>query len=70
MPQRLQHTMLRSHFELYPEVWNIDYIEKETGIKPEDIKDRLKRMYDEHLIMFVMNPNVGVYALGTLLLGS
>ncbi len=54
--------MSRSHFiKSIRKFWNIDYIEKETGIKPDDIKDRLKRMYDEHLIMFVMNPNVGVY---------
>ena len=58
------YNVAKSFYQVYPEVWNIDYIEKETGIKPDDIKDRLKRMYDEHLIMFVMNPNVGVYGWG------
>ena len=58
------YNVAKSFYQVYPEVWNIDYIEKDTGIKPDDIKDRLKRMYDEHLIMFVMNPNVGVYGWG------
>ena len=58
------YNVAKSFYQVYPEVWNIDYITKETGIKPDDIKDRLKRMYDEHLIMFVMNSNVGVYGWG------
>ena len=33
------YNVAKSFYQVYPEVWNIDYIEKETGIKPEDIKD-------------------------------
>ena len=64
MLQKLQHTMSRSHFIKSIRKFGISIILKRTGIKPDDIKDRLKRMYDEHLIMFVMNPNVGVYGWG------
>lgn len=58
------YNVAKSFYQNYPEVWNIDYIAKETKLKKDDIKKRLKRMYDERLIMFVMNPNVGVYGWG------
>ena len=58
------YNVAKSFYQNYPEVWNIDYIAKETKREKDDIKKRLKRMYDERLIMFVMNPNVGVYGWG------
>ena len=58
------YNVVKSFYQIYPEVWNIDYVAKETGLKEEDIAKRLRRLYDEHLIMFVMNPNVGVYGWG------
>lgn len=58
------YNVVKSFYQVYPDVWNIDYVAKKTGLKPDDIKKRLKKMYDEHLIMFVMNPNVGVYGWG------
>ena len=58
------YNVAKSFYQIYPEVWNIDYVAKKTGLKKDDIAKRLARMYDEHLIMFVMNPNVGVYGWG------
>lgn len=58
------YNVVKSFYQVYPDVWNLDYIAKKTGGKKDDIKKRLKRMYDEHLIMFVMNPNVSVYGWG------
>ncbi len=58
------YNVVKSFYQVYPDVWNIDYVAKATGLKPEDIKKRLKRMYDERILMFVMNPNVGVYGWG------
>lgn len=58
------YNVAKSFYQVYPEVWNIDYIAGKTGLKKDDVKKRLKRMYDERLIMFVMNPNVGVYGWG------
>jgi hypothetical protein len=58
------YNVVKSFYQNYPDVWNLDYVAKKTGLKKDDIAKRLKRMYDEHLIMFVMNPNVGVYGWG------
>ena len=58
------YNVAKSFYQVYPEVWNIDYVCKKIGGDYEDVKKRLKRMYDEHLIMFVMNPNVAVYGWG------
>lgn len=58
------YNVAKSFYQVYPEVWNIDYIAEKTGADREDIKARLQRMYDERLIMFVMNPNVAVYGWG------
>ena len=58
------YNVVKSFYQVYPDVWNVDYVAKKTGLKKDDIRKRLKKMYDEHLIMFVMNPNVGVYGWG------
>lgn len=58
------YNVTKSFYQNYPEVFNLAYISKKTGVAPEEIKTRLKRMYDEHLIMFIMNPAVSVYGWG------
>ena len=58
------YNVAKSFYQNYPEVFNVAYISKKTGISPDEIKKRIKRMYDEHLIMFVMNPAVAVYGWG------
>lgn len=58
------YNVAKSFYQNYPEVFNIPMIAGKTGLEPEEIKRRLKRMYDEHLIMFVMNPAVAVYGWG------
>lgn len=58
------YNVAKSFYQNYPEVFNIAGIAKKTGLDPEDIRKRIKRMYDEHLIMFVMNPAVAVYGWG------
>ncbi|MGI6045853.1 MAG: hypothetical protein ACOYCA_03320 [Eggerthellaceae bacterium] len=63
-PELSAHNTCKSFYQNYPEVFNLKYISKKTGLKPEEIKKRLKRMYDERLIMLVMNPNVAIYGWG------
>lgn len=58
------YNVAKSFYQNYPEVFNLAYISEQTGLAPEEIKKRLKRMYDEHIIMFVMNPAVAVYGWG------
>lgn len=58
------YNIAKSCYQIYPEVFNLNYISKITGVEEEEIKKRIKRMYDEHLIMFVMNPATQVYGWG------
>ena len=58
------YNVAKSFYQNYPEVFNIAHIKAKTGLDEEDIKQRIKHMYDEHLLMFVMNPAVAVYGWG------
>lgn len=58
------YNVAKSFYQNYPEVFNIAMIQEKTDLAAEEITKRLKRMYDEHLIMFVMNPAVAVYGWG------
>ncbi|MEN8077583.1 AsnC family transcriptional regulator [Clostridioides difficile] len=58
------YNVAKSSYQIYPEVFNIDYISEKLEISNEEVVSRLKRMYDEHLIMFVMNPATQVYGWG------
>ena len=54
----------KSFYQVYPEVFNLAYIEKKTGIKKAEIKKRLSRMYRDHEIMLVFNPAVSIMGWG------
>ena len=54
----------KSFYQVYPEVFNLSYVEKATGIKPAEAKKRLKRLYDEKMIMLVKNSCVGIMGFG------
>ena len=58
------YNVAKSFYQNYPEVFNIPFIMEKTHLEAEDIKQRIKRMYDGHLLMFVMNPAVAVYGWG------
>ena len=58
------YNVAKSFYQNYPEVFNIPYVAKKTGLKPEDIKKRLHRLYHDHVVMFVMNPAVSLYGWG------
>ncbi|WP_010165928.1 hypothetical protein [Candidatus Epulonipiscium viviparus] len=58
------YNVAKSFYQSYPEVFNIEYIAAETGIEPEDIKSRITRMYNERIIMLVINPAVATYGWG------
>ena len=54
----------KSFYQVYPEVFNLAQVEKATGIKPAEAKKRLKRLYDEKMIMLVKNSCVGIMGFG------
>ena len=63
-PEFSAYNVTKSFYQNYPEVFNLAYIAKKTGASADEIKKRLKRMYDDHIIMFIMNPAVSVYGWG------
>ena len=54
----------KSFYQIYPEVFNLPYIAADVGLKQEDVKARLKKMYDNRQIMLVKNSCVGVLGFG------
>ncbi|NSW91905.1 MAG: AsnC family transcriptional regulator [Firmicutes bacterium] len=58
------YNVAKSSYQIRPEVFNIEYISRTLGIGKDEIVKRLHRLYDEHLIMFVMNPATQVYGWG------
>ncbi|GAA0182349.1 hypothetical protein SH2C18_47410 [Clostridium sediminicola] len=58
------YNVAKSSYQIHPDVFNMDYLSKTTGLDKKDIIKRMHRLYDEHLIMFVMNPATQVYGWG------
>lgn len=54
----------KSFYQIYPEVFNLPYIAAAVGLKQEDVKARLKKMYDNRQIMLVKNSCVDVLGFG------
>ncbi|TEB05437.1 hypothetical protein Psch_02478 [Pelotomaculum schinkii] len=58
------YNVAKSSYQIHPDVFNMDYLSKAVGLGKNEIVKRLHRLYDEHLIMFVMNPATQVYGWG------
>ena len=56
--------MAKSFYQVYPEVFNLKYINEKTGLSTDEIKARIKKMYEKHEIMLVKNSCVGVLGFG------
>ena len=54
----------KSFYQVYPEVFNLPYVEKVTGIPAAEAKKRIKRLYDEKKIMLVKNSAVSIMGFG------
>ena len=52
--------VVKSFYQNYPEVFNLKYLSEKTKLKEEEIKQRLDRMYHEHLTMFAKNSAVSI----------
>ncbi len=63
-PEFAAYNVAKSFYQNHPEVFNLKYIAEKAGTSVDDVKARIKRMYDEHIIMLVMNPAVAVYGWG------
>ena len=58
------YNVAKSFYQNYPEVFNLDYIASKVKVDREEVRKRLKRLYDERIIMLVYNPAVAVYGWG------
>ncbi len=54
------YNIAKSFYQVHPEVFNLGYVEKVTGIKKEEVAKRLLMMYREHQIVLVFNPAVSI----------
>lgn len=50
------YNIAKSSYQIRPDVFNMKYLTKVLSIDKDEIMKRMKRMYNDHLIMFVMNP--------------
>ncbi len=58
------YNIAKSYYQINPGVFNLSYVANKLGLKEEEISKRISRMYDDRLIMFVMNPATQVYGWG------
>lgn len=63
-PSLSAYNIAKSSYQIRPDVFNMSYLSKETGLRKEEIITRMQRLYKEHLIMYVMNPVVQVMGFG------
>lgn len=63
-PDMSAYNIAKSAYQIRPDVLNLAWLSKQTGIKIEEIKKRLLRMYNEHLIMLVRNSSTQVNGWG------
>lgn len=54
----------KASYQIRPDVFNMDYLTKETGLKKEEIIKRMQRLYDERLIIYVMTPPMQIIGYG------
>lgn len=62
--QMSAYNIAKSCYQIHPEVFNLRYISQTVGINQEEIISRIKRMYNDRLIMLVMNAASQVYGWG------
>lgn len=58
------YNVAKSSYQTRPDVFNLAWVAERVGIAPDEVAQRIRRMYDERLIMYVMNPAVSVYGWG------
>lgn len=58
------YNIAKSSYQIRPEVFNMTYLEKELKLNKKEIISRMQKMYNNRLLMFVMNPATQVYGWG------
>ncbi|MBE9467069.1 MAG: AsnC family transcriptional regulator [Bacteroidetes bacterium] len=63
-PKMSALNITKSSYQIRPEVFNLNWLSEATKVKKEELKKRLLRLYDEHLIILVLNGSVQVEGFG------
>jgi len=63
-PAMSTYNIAKSSYQIRPDVFNMEYLSKSTGMGKKEIIKRMHRMYDERLIMYVSNGAVQVSGFG------
>ena len=63
-PALAAYNVAKSAYQLRPDVFDLSWVGERVGIKPDEVAARMRRLYDEHLIMFVNNPATQVSGWG------
>lgn len=58
------YNIAKSSYQTRPDVFNMDYLTKTLHLPKEEIMKRMKRMYHDHLIMYVANFGLCVEGFG------
>lgn len=58
------YNIAKSSYQIYPDVFNADYVAKAVGIKKDEVIERMERMYDDRLLMYAATSNVQVFGFG------
>ena len=62
--EMLAYRIAKAAYQQRPDVLNLAWLSKETGLAPGDIEDRIRSLYERRLLMLVSAPAVQVYGLG------
>ncbi len=54
----------KATYQIRPEVFNMGYLTRVLNMKKEEITKRIKKLYEDHLIMYVMTPPMQVIGYG------
>jgi hypothetical protein len=60
----LAYRIAKSTYQQRADVFNLEWLAKETGLARDDIANRIHRMYDKHLVMLAAAPAVQVCGRG------
>ncbi|HTX40120.1 MAG TPA: Lrp/AsnC family transcriptional regulator [Bryobacteraceae bacterium] len=62
--ETLGYRIAKAAYQQRPDVFHLRWISGETGLAMAQVEERVRRMYDEHLIMLAAAPAVQVYGQG------
>jgi hypothetical protein len=63
-PAMSAYNIAKSAYQIRPGVFNLEWLSRRTHLAQDEIERRIHRLYDEHLLMLVMNPATQLYGRG------